>query len=139
MSKPAPSVNDATRPFWTAGIQEELRMQRCLKCSHIRFPVGPVCTQCLSSEAEWVPVSLEPEVLAHLVFHRGYDANWKEEVPYSVVMVQFPEGPRMFLDVVDPKKQFVDRDLVGTKVKIAFDMHHEGIAIPRATVPGPLA
>ncbi len=135
MSKPVPAVTDLTRPFWRAAAHGELRMQRCLACGHIRFPVGPACTSCLSPEAEWVAVSTRGRVLSHIVFHRGYSADWRPEVPYSVVMVQLPEGPRLFLDVVDPEKRHIEEDLVGREVAIVFDAASDDVAVPRARVP----
>lgn len=134
MTKPVPVPTDLSRPFWQAGARGELAMQRCTQCGHIRFPIGPACTKCLSADSEWTPVSRRGQVLSHLVFHRGYTADWKGEVPYSVVMVQFPEGPRMFLDVVDPEKAHVEQDLVDREVEIVFEMATDDIGVPRAKV-----
>lgn len=132
MTKPTPVPTPLSQPFWQAGANGELRMQRCLACGHIRFPIGPVCTCCLSPDAEWVPVSRHGKVLSHLVFHRGYSADWREEVPYSVVMVQLEEGPRLFLDVIDPDKIYVETDLVGHEVDITFEVMADNIGVPRA-------
>lgn len=132
MSKPVPTVTPLSKPFWEAGAKGSLRLQRCCDCGHVRFPIGPACTACLSPQSDWVDVSKRGRVLSHLVFHRGYSADWKGEVPYSVVMVQLPEGPRLFLDVIDPDKRFVEADLVGRDIDIVFDVVSEDIGIPRA-------
>lgn len=135
MTKPVPAPTSLSKPFWRAAAQGELRMQRCLDCQHIRFPIGPACTRCLSPNAEWIQVSRRGEVLSHLVFHRGYTAEWRQETPYSVVMIQLPEGPRLFLDVSDPQKRHVEEDLVGREVEIIFDRIDDEIGVPRASVP----
>lgn len=135
MPKPVPVPNALTTPFWEAGAKGELKMQRCTHCGHVRFPIGPACTNCLSPDSEWVPVAKRGTVLSHLVFHRAYGAAWKDEVPYSVVMVQLPEGPRMFLDVLDPGKEHIDTDLVGRDVDIVFETAAENVGVPRAVVP----
>lgn len=132
MTKPVPAVTPLSEPFWKAAAQHELRMQKCGACGHIRFPIGPVCTVCLSSETSWVPVGLTAKVLAHLVFHRGYSADWREEVPYSVLMVQLPEGPRMFLDLLDPEKRHTEDELTGQDIRIVFEPVSDDIAVPRA-------
>jgi uncharacterized OB-fold protein len=132
MTKPVPVATPLSQPFWEAASRGELRMQRCDDCGHIRFPIGPACTKCLSPRSTWTEVSRHGTVLSHLVFHRGYTADWRGEVPYSVVMLQLPEGPRMFLDVVDPEKSFVDRDLVGQQVIVTFDQMGDGVGVPRA-------
>lgn len=136
MTKPVPIATPLSEPFWRAGADGRLVMQKCSSCGHIRFPIGPACTACLSPDSEWTPVSTKGTVLSHLVFHRGYTADWKGEVPYGVVMVQLPEGPRMFLDVVDPERALVDEDLVGRTVDIVFEDMADGIGVPRACVTG---
>jgi uncharacterized OB-fold protein len=132
--KPVPEATPLTRPFWDAAAKGELRMQKCRNCSHIRFPIGPVCTTCLSDEADWVLLSGKGAVLSHLVFHRAYSPAWKAQVPYSVAMVQLDEGPRMFSDIVDPERAHIHDDLVGRRVAVTFDAMADGIAVPRFRV-----
>lgn len=132
--KPAPQINATTQPFWDAAKKGELRMQKCADCGHIRFPIGPVCTSCLSDKADWVKLSGRGTVLSHLVFHRAYSPAWKEHVPYSVAMVQLPEGPRMFTDIVDPERRYIDEDLVGRTVEVWFDAVEGDVTVPRFKV-----
>ena len=73
-------------------------------------------------------------MLSHLVFHQGYGAPWNTTLPYSVVMVQLDEGPRMFSDVDDPGERWIDADLVGRRMRVWFDHVAEGIAVPRFRV-----
>ena len=137
ITKPAPEVNDLTRPFWQAAGRGQLRMQKCAACGHIRFPIGPVCTNCLDERAEWVQLSGQGRVLSHLVFHRGYSAAWKPHVPYSVIMVQLDEGPRMFSDLVDPDRKYIETDVVGHCVQVWFDGLGQDMAVPRFKVVEP--
>jgi uncharacterized OB-fold protein len=132
--KPAPQVTALTQPFWDAAGKGELRMQKCGACGHIRFPIGPVCTVCLSDKSDWVKMSGRGTVLSHLVFHRAYSPAWKGHVPYSVAMVQLPEGPRMFTDIVDPERKYIDQDLVGRTVEVWFDLVEGDATVPRFKV-----
>ncbi len=132
--KPAPQINATTRPFWDAAKKGELRMQKCGNCGHIRFPIGPVCTSCLSDRSDWVKLSGRGTVLSHLVFHRAYSPAWKDHVPYSVAMVQLAEGPRMFTDIVDPGRRYIDEDLVGCAVEVWFDPVEGDAVVPRFKV-----
>jgi len=79
-------------------------------------------------------VSGNATVLSHLVFHQGYGAPWSASLPYSVVMVQLDEGPRMLSDIDDPEGSFVDTDLVGRRVRVWFDPVADGVAVPRFRV-----
>lgn len=132
--RPVPEVTALTRPFWEAAARGTLAVQRCLACGHLRFPPGPVCTDCLDPRAAWLPVSGQATVLSHLVFHQGYGAPWNASLPYSVVMVQLDEGPRMFSDIDDPDRRWIDADLVGHRVSVWFDAVADGIAVPRFRV-----
>jgi uncharacterized OB-fold protein len=135
--KPAPQINATTQPFWDAAKKNELRMQKCSDCGHIRFPIGPVCTACLSDKSDWVKLSGRGTVLSHLVFHRAYSPAWKEHVPYSVAMVQLAEGPRMFTDIVDAERRYIDEDLVGRPVEAWFDPVEGDVVVPRFKVVEP--
>ena len=132
--RPIPEPTAVTRPFWEAAARGQLVVQRCVACSHLRFPPGPVCPECLEERAEWHPLSGRGRVLSHLVFHQGYGAPWNAELPYSVVMLELDEGPRMFSDIDDPDKKWVAADLVGRRVAVWFDCVSDGIAVPRFRV-----
>ena len=79
--RPVPEPTALTRPYWEAAAQGRLVVQRCVACGHLRFPPGPVCTECLDGRAEWQPLSGNATVLSHLVFHQGYGAPWNAELP----------------------------------------------------------
>lgn len=96
-------------------------LQKCGNCGHIRFPLGPVCTVCLSEETQWAELSGKGEVLCHLVFHQVYSKAWSEDVPYSVVMVQLDEGPRVFSNITGLDRSDTETDLVGRRVEAVFE------------------
>jgi uncharacterized OB-fold protein len=129
-AKPLPEMSGLTRPFWEAARNGELRMQKCDRCGHVRFPVNPVCTECLSPEHSWTRLSGRGTVLAHLVFHQVYHRAWTIDVPYSVIMVQLEEGPRMFSDIEDPERRYVDADLVGHAVEVQFRRLSPEVTLP---------
>jgi uncharacterized protein len=130
---PLPTITDANRPFWDSARRGQLSMQRCTHCGHIRFPINPVCTECLSDAAEWTPLSGRGEVFAKLVYHRAFNAAFGDLIPYNVVMVQLEEGPRMFSNVVGtPHDQFK----VGDPVEVVFEAATDEVAIPRFKIRG---
>lgn len=129
--KPLPSLSPLNRPFWAGAARGRLTLQKCCSCGHIRFPVGPVCTRCLGSETEWTELSGRGVVLSHLVFHQVYHPAWKDDVPYSVVLVQLDEGPRIFSNILAPELADTETDLVGHKVEAVFETLAEDIGIPK--------
>ena len=125
--KPVPALSELNRPFWQGAAQGRLMLQRCGACGHLRFPLGPVCTICLSPETDWVEMSGRGKVLSHLVFHQVYHRAWAQDVPYSVVMVELDEGPRLFSNIADPTRSDIETDLVGRRVEAVFEPMTEEI------------
>lgn len=132
-NKPLPVLGDDNRPFWEAARREELRMQQCLDCGHIRYPINHVCPQCLSERADWRRLSGRGTVFSYIVFHQVYHAGFARDVPYNVAMIQLEEGPRMISNVVGVPNDAVK---VGDAVTVTFDKVTEEITIPRFTPAG---
>lgn len=130
-AKPLPALTPLNRPFWNGASQGRLMLQKCRACGHVRFPLGPACTQCLSDETEWAALSGRGTVLCHLVFHQVYHAAWRDDVPYSVIQVQLDEGPRIFSNVEDPTHRDIETNLVGRSVEAVFETVAEGIGLHR--------
>jgi hypothetical protein len=127
-TKPLPTSGDDNRPFWEAARRNELRMQKCLDCGHIRYPINHVCPKCLSENTEWKQLSGHGEVFSYIVFHQVYHPGFAEDVPYNVAMIQLDEGPRMISNVVDVPN---DEVKVGDKVEVTFEKATEEVTIPR--------
>lgn len=128
--KPLPEIDDANRPFWDGTRAEQLRMQECARCGHIRYPISHVCPECLEERHEWVRLSGRGEVWSSIVFHQVYDKAFAGDVPYNVALVQLDEGPRMFSNVVGVPPGEV---AVGDRVRVVFDPVTEEVTIPRFT------
>lgn len=130
---PIPAPDALTEPFWTGGAEGVLRLQRCDTCGHLRFPPSPACPRCLEPQATWVPTSGTGEILSYVVFHRAYDPEWADRVPYAVLLVQLDEGPRLLSDLGGSP----DSLSVGARVQVAFVPLDGGFARPRfELVPG---
>lgn len=129
--KPLPAPTPLSVPFWRSAAEGRLCLQRCVDCGHIRFPLGPVCTECLSERTEWAELSGRGKVLAHLVFHQTYHSAWHADSPYSVIQVQLDEGPCIFSNVDDPTHADTETDLVGKRVEAVFETVAEDIGLHR--------
>jgi uncharacterized protein len=127
-AKPLPVVDEENRAFWAGAACGELRMQRCLECGHIRFPIQPLCPRCLSAELEWTTLSGRGEVFAKIVYHRPFHPAYAADVPYNLVLVQLAEGPRMYSNVVGTAS---DSFAVGDRVEVVFEQIDTHLHIPR--------
>lgn len=122
-----PVITDINRPFWEGTRVGELRVQKCLACGHLRYPLAPWCPVCLDENTEWIALSGRGTILSRLIFHQSYHPAWKERLPYNVVLVQLEEGPRMFSNVLPLSSQDIEVDM---PVKVAFDPEGDFV-IPR--------
>lgn len=129
-----PRIDDLNRPFWAGCAVGELRLQACLTCGRLRYPISDICPNCLSSGYEWRLMSGEGEIFSWVIFHHGYHPAWVGRVPYNVVLVQLREGPRM-IGNVEPLSR---RDLsVGAAVRVVFAPASE-VPHPDPTVARPV-
>jgi hypothetical protein len=133
-----PVVGELNRPFWEGCLAGELRLQTCDACGHTRYPISETCPRCLSGAYHWSAMSGDGEILSWILFRHAYHAAWAGKVPYNVVLVQLPEGPRMFGNVEPLDATELE---VGAPVHVTFTPPEDGIALPRwrqvpaATVP----
>jgi uncharacterized protein len=127
--KPLPNLDDPEyAPFWQAAKEHRLVMQRCSACGHVRWPAGPVCTECLSLEHEWAELSGRGELFSWTSFHQGYHPEWAKETPYNVSMVKLEGGPIMLTNVTGVD----DAELrLGLPLEVWFDDVTDEVSIPK--------
>ncbi|MFC4944234.1 Zn-ribbon domain-containing OB-fold protein [Pseudonocardia sp. GCM10023141] len=116
--KPLPDVNDpGTAPFWAATREGEVRVQRCGECDYLRWPPGPVCPECLSRDAAWIPVQPTGRLVTFCVYHRAFHKGFAADVPYAVGYVELDSGPRLYAAIVGE----LDALEIGAAVRAVFD------------------
>ncbi len=122
-----PTISDLNRSFWEGCAAGELRMQGCVRCGHVRYPIAPICPRCLSPDDEWRRLSGRGEILSWVYFRRSYNAAWEHRLPYNVILVQLEEGPRMFSNAVPLGRDDLH---VGMAVGVEF-VEEDGVTLPR--------
>ena len=92
-----PDVNDpSTAPFWKGTKDGKVVVQACTKCGYLRWPPGPLCNECLSSDSEWKEISPSGTLWSYAVYHRAMNPRFKDQIPYTVALVELDDGPRMY-------------------------------------------
>jgi uncharacterized OB-fold protein len=135
-NKPLPTLSDENRPFWDGCRAGRLRLQRCSACAIWRYPIAPVCPECLSADFTWADVSGRGTVFSFIVFHQAYHPGFKADLPYNVAMVQLDEGPRLFSNIVGTPHE---RVRIGVAVEVVFDAITAEVTIPRFRLRGAAA
>lgn len=131
--KPLPVTTDGSQPFWDGCKKHELTIQECAICGHRRWPIGPACTECLSTEADWVVLPGTGEVWSWIVYHQSFNAAWAPELPYNVALIRVDGAHTMISNLVDIHP---DEIRVGQKVEVVFDDVTEDFSIPKFRVVG---
>lgn len=128
VQRPQPVVTDINRTFWDSIGQGELRLQRCISCGLLRYPIASICPNCLGRAAEWELLSGRGTVYSTVVFHQVYNQAFADEVPYNVAIVELEEGPRLMTNVIGVEPSTVR---VGQPVRVVFTAVVDNATIPQ--------
>jgi uncharacterized OB-fold protein len=117
-SKPLPDLTDPlTAPFWQATREGTLLVQKCGECGYLRWPPGPVCTECQTTGGVWTPVGPAGVLYSYAEYHRALAPAFKDEVPYAVGLIELDDGPRMYGALVGLART----EDIGQRVHAVFD------------------
>jgi uncharacterized OB-fold protein len=114
--RPARSRGILEDEFWSHVSQRRLSLQICKSCSHIWYPPGPVCPQCLSEDWGFQAVSGHGRIHSWTVFHRQYFPELPS--PYTIVSIELAEGPLMIGDIRMTKNEQLQ---VGMQVRVTYE------------------
>ena len=127
-AKPLPIADKDTQPFWDYTKKHELRVQKCLNCGKLHYPVSPMCPHCLGMNSEWVKLSGKGEVYSFIVVQRRYHPGFATDIPYTVAIIRTEEGIRMLSNVVGAKP---DEVRIGMPVEVSFDDVTPEFSLPK--------
>lgn len=135
MAKPGPAPDRFSEEFWAGANRGELVIQRCSACGHRQHPPMPMCSQCLGSDFDYLPVSGRGSVYSYTVTGHVVVPGFEGDAPYVVALVELEEQPglRILANVrgVQPTAA-----LAGTPVEVAFGPPQGGYAVPYFTPRG---
>lgn len=125
--RPSPVVTPENEPYWTGGLDGELRIQRCRDCELVYVYPRAHCPDCLGDGVEWVVASGRGTVYSYTVAHQV--AGWPDaELPLVNAYVELDEGPRLMTNLVDCDPEDV---AVGISVEVRFEPSEDGaFAVP---------
>ena len=125
---PTPTLYEWNRPFFAAGSEGKLMLQRCLRCKQLIYYPRMVCPSCLSPEYEWETLSGRGTVYSFAVVWRPNHPAFADQIPITLAVVELDEGPQMVTTLVDCA---ADRVEIGMEVTVVFDTIADGIALPK--------
>lgn len=113
-----PEVTELNAPFWSGLAQGEVRLQKCGGCGVHQYPAETFCYECGAQQMSWVPVAGEGTVYSFTVVHQLYHPAFKPFLPYTVVVVQMDEGPRMLSVMLGLKRPAVIGERVKPRIRV---------------------
>jgi uncharacterized OB-fold protein len=116
--KPLPHLDEENRPWWEATQRHELYIQQCRDCGDRRFHPRTLCTNCLSSNTEWIRCKGTGEIYTFTVTHQNQAAGFRDSLPYVMAWVELDEGLKMLTNIVDCPPEQVK---IGMRVEAVFD------------------
>lgn len=96
-----PPLDENNRPYWEGLREGVIRMPRCTGCQRFRLRDSRYCPHCSDEVSAWHELSGRGRLWARCVFHQVYFAEFREQVPYGVVIVELDEGVRVYSNLAD--------------------------------------
>jgi len=136
MSEPVgipPAMTEETEPFWSAAAEGRLVVEACETCGAESFPPRGMCRSCHGRAMRFQEVRGRGRVYSYTVNHQRWLPDL--EVPYVIVLVEFPEHPGVRimgrLRGAEPDDVAIDME-----VEVGFEPGPGGYAIPSFVAVG---
>lgn len=132
-AKPVPQPTAESQPYWDGAAEGKLRLQCCASCGAVRHYPQLVCPRCYSLEVKTFDASGRGAVHSWTVAHHAFHPAFKSELPYTLVTVDLPEGPRV-LGRLQGSSGVALR--IGLPVRLSFSRNEAGTPLPVWTAEG---
>jgi uncharacterized OB-fold protein len=111
-----------TLRFWEGLKNRKVYATKCKKCGKLYFPPNPDCSECLSSDLEWIELNNEAEIetFTHVVIR---PTTFQQYKPYTVAIGKLKEGVKVLAWLTGFKLSEIK---VGLKVKLVAKITDEG-------------
>jgi len=127
-TKPVPGITPDLREFFEGARRGQLMVQKCDGCGALDFPGRTLCSQCLGTTGQWVPVSGRGEIFSYNIMHQVYHPGFATEVPYAVVVVKLEEGPKFVSNLIGIKPHDIR---IGMPVEVTFEKMSDEVMLPK--------
>lgn len=119
--RPMPQADQVSAGFWDAARRGVLAIQRCSSCQAYQHPPRPICRACGGIELAFEPVSGDGRLWSWTVTHHNVISGFEATIPYTCVVVELVEQPRLFVvsDLVG-REQVGDGLVVGMPMRVTF-------------------
>jgi uncharacterized protein len=117
-AKPLPHIDEEVRPWWEALKRHELYIQKCHDCGFTRYYARALCTNCQSSNTEWVRCSGRGTIYTFTATYQNQGPGFRDSLPYVMAYVDLEEGLKMLTNIVDCPP---DQVKIGMPVEVVYE------------------
>jgi len=113
-----PNPTKETAPFWEGCNRSELLLSACEDCAQVFYYPRLYCPNCGSEKLAWRASAGRGTLYSFT--HVGvsfYGPTWESQIPYTLVLLDLDEGPRMLSRLVGPDR---DKVQIGDRVRVEF-------------------
>jgi uncharacterized protein len=118
VTRPTPIPVPWDREFWANAERGVMSAQRCQDCGRLQHYPKPVCSDCLSPNLVFEPLSGRATVWSFTTIRQPENPDFRPEAPYTLLDVEFEEGIRMVSRLADEAEA---KDLrIGDQLRAVF-------------------
>lgn len=129
-AKPTPILDGRSREWFDAAAAGKLLVQRCDSCGHTQFYPRAHCVECFSRDVGWLEAAGTGTLHTFTVVHRTPNAEFSDDCPYVLAIVELDEGPRVSSRIVDVPLDEIRCDMA---VEAVFDRGDGAVVSPLFT------
>ena len=128
-SRTIPDLDGGNAPHWLGAREGKVVVQVCNDCNTPRYPRADLCPACSSAIAIWKPIRPTGRVRSWCRFHRAYFQEFKDNMPYTVLLVRMDDGVNLFGNFAGVAMQ--DIPVIGQPVEAVFEEVSPGVSLVR--------
>jgi len=106
-----PEADQDSEPYWQSLKEHKPKLQKCENCGRFRFPPSPSCYYCGTIGGKWEEISGRGKIYSWATIHHPIDKRLAEEVPFTVILVDMEEGPRIAGRLIGTDNQDIKCDM----------------------------
>ena len=123
-----PRPTPETAAYWEGCRKGKLMIQRCSSCGHHQFYPRLLCTECMSTQVEWIEAGGRGRVVSFTIVRQAISEAYAADLPYVVALIQLDEGPTMMSNVIGCNPE---RVVIGMPVEVVFEAWSEDLTVPK--------
>lgn len=114
----APTRTVDSEFFWDSCRDGRLMLPRCMECQRLFYYPRNACPHCGSQKLGWHEASGKGTIHSFTHVHVSfYGPEWEQQLPYTPILVDLAEGPRMLSRLVGDDRGEVR---IGEHVQVVF-------------------